>query len=331
MRSSTDLKLLNQWRGSDPPPVKLTVRTGPAPQSDTLLAYARALAEQLPAITVKHAPADLDTDPPALIVTDRLHYLAAPQGPELAPFLETLLNNGRRLPPLSEETRRRLSALPVRARLEVFIAPHCPFCPATVSALLPLALASGPQHLSVIDGALFPDLAAARKIRTAPTVVLDDALRWTGKPAIDEIVAAMANREPSLLGADTLRGIIEDGMASTVAEMMVDHGSVFENLLPLLSHEKWPVRLGAMVVMESFQALRPDLAAEAPDRLWPLMETAADAVMGDLFHVIGETGDMRQAARLEALIGGGLPPELAEAAADALAAIRGRDGGQSKG
>ncbi|MFH1985614.1 MAG: thioredoxin family protein [Pseudomonadota bacterium] len=324
MFAATDLNVLRQWRDAGTPPVTLTLRTAPGAQSEALLAYAESLATHLPAVTIKRRSADRETDPPALVITERLHYLATPMGPELAPFLKALLDSGRGLPSLTSETARGLSALPLPARLEVFITPQCPFCPVTVSTLLPLALAPGRQRLSVIDGTLFPDLAAARAIRTAPTVILDGSFRWTGKPGIDEIVDVMVNREPSRLSPDSLRGIIEDGMAETVARMMIDHGGIFDNLLPLLAHDKWPVRLGAMVVMESFQTLRPDLAAEAPERLWSLMETAANPVKGDLLHVIGETGDLRQVARLEALLGEGLPPDLAEAAADALEAIRGR-------
>jgi hypothetical protein len=326
MFSDADRRLLEKRREAGHPPATLTVATTSAPQSAALANYATALAHHLPGLTVRRTAAELDTDPPALRVTDRLHYLATPQGPELAPFLAALLDGGRGLPPLSAETAAALSALPVQARLEVFISPHCPFCPATVSALLPVALAAGPQLLSVIDGALFPDLAAARDIRTAPTVILDGGFRWSGKAAADEVVSAMARREPARLGAETLRGIIEDGMADTVARMMVDHGGLLDNLIPLLAHDKWPVRLGAMVVMENFQALRPDLATAAADRLWPLVAAAPDAVKGDLLHVIGETGDLRHAARLETLAAGDLPPEIREAAADALAAIRGRMG-----
>lgn len=322
--STQDLRLLKRWQAKDTGPVTLTVRTAAGAQSDTLTAYANALAEHLPAVSVKRKSADLDTDPPALMVTGRLHYLAVPVGPELPPFLEALLGGCRALPALSETTRQRLGALTLPARLEVFISPHCPFCPATVSAMIPMALADGPQTVAVVDGALFPDLAAARDIRTAPTVVLDGAFRWSGKADPEEVAAVMADRAPSQLGADTLRGIIEDGMAADVAKMMADHGGVFDNLMPLLAHDKWPVRLGAMVVMENFQEMRPDLAADAADAVWRLMETAPQAVHGDLLHVIGETGDSRHEARLTALLVTELPPDVAEAAEDALAEIRER-------
>ncbi len=324
MFSPSDLNLLNQWQEATANPVKLTVRTTPAPQSADLLSYAEALAGHLPQLRVNRRAADIDTDPPALVLSDRLHYLAIPLGPELPPFLSALLNPERSLPKLAPHLRERLSAMPLLARLEIFITPHCPFCPTAVSSLLPAAFTDGPLRLSIIDGALFPDIAAARDIRTAPTVVLDGGFRWTGTIRADEVVDVMCHREPTRLGPDTLRGIIEDGMASTVAQMMADHGAVFDSILPLLAHEKWPIRLGAMVVMEHFQALRPDLGAAAAERIWPLFKDAADTVKGDLLHVIGETGDGRQTTRLEALTGKHMPPEIAEAAADALACIKGR-------
>ena len=324
MFSSTDLKLLKQWQETAADPVTLTVRTTPAPQSAELLSFAEALAGRLPQLSVKRRAADIDTDPPALVLNGRLDYLASPLGPELPPFLAALLDPERSLPKLAPELRERLSAMPLLARLEIFIAPHCPFCPTAVSSLLPVAFNDGPQRLSIIDGALFHDIAEARDIRTAPTVVLDGEFRWTGTIRADEIVDVMCHREPTRLGPDTLRGIIEDGMASTVAQMMADHGAIFDSLLPLLAHEKWPIRLGAMVVMEHFQALRPDLGAAAAERIWPLFNDAADTVKGDLLHVIGETGDRRLTKHLEALTGRNTPSEIAEAAADALECIHRR-------
>ena len=321
MFSDADLNVLRQWGQADTLPVTLTVRTAPGPQSDAITAFAEALAKYLPCLRVKRKTADTDADPPALVITERLHYLATPLGPELAPFLDALLGGGHGLPPLTAAAVRRLSTLPLLARLEVFITAHCPFCPATVAMLLPLALADGPQALSVIDGALFPDLAAARDVRTAPTVILDGSFRWTQKAAVEEVVDVMVNREPARLGPDTLRSIIEDGKAAAVARMMADHGAVFDSLLPLLTHEKWPVRLGAMVVMEHFQSLRSDLSAETADRLWRLLDQAADPVKGDLLHVIGEIGDARQVPRLKALVDENRTADVSEAARDALESV----------
>jgi thiol-disulfide isomerase/thioredoxin len=324
MFSESDLNLLRAWRQQNDTPVELTIRTTPAPQSEKIRAFSDALSKALPKLTVRRRPADIDTDPPALVISPRLHYLAVPTGPELSPFLAVLRPNGAGLPPLTDAIQGQLSALPLAAHLEVFIAPRCPYCPAAVKEMLRLARASGPHRVSVIDGELFPDLAATRDIRTAPTVVLDGGFRWAGTVQVGEVVDVMANREPSRLGPDTLRGIIEDGMAATVAQMMADHGDLFDNLLPLLTHEKWPIRLGAMVVMEHFQTLRPNLAAATMEKLWPLFHAAPEAVKGDLLHVIGETGDERHVDRLAALTGPDATGDIAEAAADALAAIHQR-------
>jgi hypothetical protein len=66
-----------------------------------------------------------------------------------------------------------------------------------------------------------------------------------------ELVTMMLDRDPTSLGADALRGMIEDGNAEGVARMMAERGQIFTSFVDLLIHPRWSVRLGAMVSFES--------------------------------------------------------------------------------
>ena len=320
--SPKDLETIRAWAGKEPDPLTLPVQTADSPQSKSLLDYALALEDLVSRLGIKKVSAHLDSDPPALAVRPNMHYLAIPDGPKLQAFLDSLA--GRHRESLAPAVQERLKALELHARLDIFIAPGCPFCPRTIEQMIPLAFSDRPVMLRVIDSAMFPEMAADHDIRSVPTVILDGQLRWTGTIDTAEIVNVMVDRDPSALGPETLRGIIESGNAGEIARMMAAHGSIFQGLCRLLVHEKWPVRLGAMVTMEAWQELAPASAASAAGELWHLYGGADDTVKGDLIYTIGVVGDGHQEAALQELIRTSLPPELQEAAADAIHTIRTR-------
>jgi len=317
-----DREAIIEWAATLTDATDLLVRTADGPQSGALLSWATALCDRVSNLRLKKMSTQLDSDPPAMVVNPRLHYRTVPDGPKLAAFLEAL--GGRHRRSLAPAVAGKFKQLDLLARLDVFIASDCPFCPQVIEKLVPLAFTDRPVLLSVIDCALFPETTAALDIRSVPTVILDGEFRWTG--AIDpvEVVNVMVDRDPSALGADTLRSIIESGNASDIARMMANHGRMFDGIGRLLIHEKWPIRLGAMVTMEEWQALSPVTAAAAAEGLWRLYGEADETVKGDLLYTIGAIGDHRQEAALNALKAAPLAAELKEAAEDAIQSIRAR-------
>ena len=87
---------------------------------------------------------------------------------------------------------------------------------------------------------------------------------------------------------------------------------------------KWPVRLGAMVVMETIAAADPGLAAGALPVLRERYDRLEDAVKGDVLYIIGETGDRRMVSFLEDVAANNLHPEVCQAAREALGSIQQR-------
>jgi hypothetical protein len=103
---------------------------------------------------------------------------------------------------------------------------------------------------------------------------------------------------------------------------MIQSDTLFQGFLDLLLHPEWSVRLGAMVVVEHLTENAPAMAA----RLCPVLMKAFDhvsdiSIQGDIFYILGETGNQTTAAWIETKMPGLTHPDLKEAAEDALSAI----------
>ena len=256
--------------------------------------------------------------PTEIQISDSLRYQAIPSGLELQPFTEALAALDSEASPLSESIKMQLEKNELPATLIAFISPHCTFCPQVIRQLIPLSMADTGIQLIVIDGTLFPELAQHHKIQSVPTILLDEQFRWTGSVPLAEIVDAISTRNPALLGATSLESILKDGQAGHLAGMMLDAHEIFPAFYDLLVHDKWPVRLGAMVVIEEIAAKDPALAATAIGPLWEHFDHVSDQIKGDILYLFGEVGDPKTIPWLQGVIGGQYDEELKEAAGEAL-------------
>jgi len=256
--------------------------------------------------------------PPQILIGSSLKYQALPTGLEMPPFIEALaaLDSG----PLqvTESIKSRLKENNLPATLTAFIAAQCTFCPKVVSQLIPFSMVESGVQLIVIDGTLFPEMAQAHKIKSVPTILLEDQFRWTGSVPIDELIDAVSTRNPALLGAASLESILKDGQAGHLAAMMLDAQKIFPAFYELLTHEKWPVRLGAMVVMEEIAEKNPAMSSEAISPLWNRFNQVSDQTKGDILYLFGEIADRRAVSWLEEVTAGEFDLEVKEAAREAL-------------
>jgi hypothetical protein len=187
-----------------------------------------------------------------------------------------------------------------------------------IDQLIPLSMSASGVQLIVIDGGLFPEAAQAHQIQSVPTILLDEQFRWTGSVPLDEIIDAISTRNPAMLGATSLESLLKDGQASHLAALMLDAQQIFPAFLDLLIHDKWPVRLGAMVVMEEISARGAGIGSKAIDPLWANFEGVSDQIKGDILYLFGDIGDPRVIPWLDEVIDGEFDDEVKEAARDAL-------------
>jgi thiol-disulfide isomerase/thioredoxin len=315
--SNSEKDRIRDWaRGLDED-VTLRYATAKHAMDGRFKAFTAKLGELSPRIRLKK-DGDAQVSLPTLFVGRHVAWQALPLNRELEPFLAALGAEDVFANQLSKDVRQQLARLQVPALVKVFITPHCPFCPKAVSLLLGLAAANDRVRITIIDGDLFPAVAEKERVSAAPTIILDDQFRWTGSVDAPELVTLMLDRDPASLGADALRGLIEDGDADRVARMMADGGKLFPAFFTLLTHPRWSVRLGAMVAFESLAEQDPELAAQVVDPIIERFAEANDMVKGDLLHVLGESGNRAALPFLQQVAGDHDDEEVRGAADEAI-------------
>jgi len=306
--------------------ISITCNVSDDHRTDRFRSFCEQLSRPSPMVVVTYRKADEATEPPSIEMNKRLIYHAIPEGPELVPFLDALSSVSRGTTPVHPDIEARLKNLKTPCSLKLFIAPECPYCPKMVQALAPLTLISELVKLTVIDGLLFPEMAESLDIKSAPTLLLDDHMRWTGRTPLTEIVDVMLNQDPSLLSAASIEGLLGDGRAGLLARMMMEQGMIFPNFYELLASEKWSVRLGAMVVMEELIGQDKRLAAQCVEPLWERFPLLNQQVRGDVMYILGEAGTAHVIPRLEAFLRDSTDAETQEAVKEAIETIKEKHG-----
>ena len=289
-------------------------------RSRTFQDFCEELAHIVPKIKIKREKDEEATIP--AIRMGNIGYRALPLDRELEPFLGALAGDDSGIQKMPVSVRDKLLQVQIPAHLKIYIMPHCPFCPAVVTQLLFLAAASELIRLTVIDGVLFPETAASDNIRTAPTVLLDDQFHWSGSIRIQDIVDMIFSRDPVKLSALSLKTMFEEGNAVKVAEMMLDSGEIFPAFLELLVHQKWPVRLAAMVTFETIAETNPPLVQSTIPFLWRSFFETEDTIKGDILYLFGISGDKNIIPKLKTILSGSYAVEVKEAAIEALEALK---------
>jgi glutaredoxin len=281
--------------------------------------------EQLAGVTDKLQPvyeSEAEAGPPFLEVKSNLRYFSLPSGVELAPFLQTLRILSAGGSRLSLRTLKRLETFLLPTRIEAFIAPTCPHCPALVVLCSDLALASSYLEVSIVDVTLFPERARERGIRAVPTLVVNGEERLVGAVGEEVLLDRFVNREVTAFHSDTFRRILKEGDARKLAATMLAEGEIPRSALELLSDHDWSVRLGMMVVLEEIGTHRPQLARRACPFLITLLSHPEPNRRGDAAFLLGLIGDAKVLAGLEPLAED-KSPEVAEAAREAIKRVRG--------
>ncbi len=266
-----------------------------------------------------------DGDPqagPQIGIGNGIRYQAIPTDNELEPFLEALRFEDDRPGTVSETLVKRVLDIQLPVILKVYVAPQCKFCPQVVRQLLALPGINSNIHVTVVDCTQFPAAMEANKIKSVPTVILDERFRWTGELDLDEIISIMKDQDPSALSAASMEMMIQDGNAGQLARMMMDEGKIFEAFYEVLTHFALSVRLGAMAAMEELIEEKPDLAALAITPLWEKFGGVSETVQGDILYILGEVGHPDVSARLESVLKGEFSADVKEAADEALAKIK---------
>jgi hypothetical protein len=302
----------------------IRLRTTNDPRSVQFVAFAQDFAALAPKLSFSRATSD-EAGPPAMFVDKGWCYQAIPISAELDPFLHLLqLLDGSADSSFVQNLRQQLEAVAIPGFLQVFIAPHCPFCPQVVKQVMILPLTAPLLQVAVIDGTLFPEMTEEAKVRSAPTVILDGEFRWAGQIRLDELVDTLISRDAAQLDQQALVGMLKEGNAAQLAQMMLRRRQIFPAFMPLLGHAEWSVRMGAMVTLEEIVDQDPHVAQQAIEPVRELLDSAPGPVRGDVIYLLGRLGDVGSVERLRQMLNKETNEELRDVLEEALGALGSR-------
>lgn len=219
-----------------------------------------------------------------------IHYLAAPEGRELAPFLDALawLGGAAALPVSDKlEPMRELSA-PVE--ILVLMAEACPHCPAVVRSAVALAAMQPLAKLAVVDAMQFGDLAERYKVKSTPTTIIDQGLTLVGHVALDQLAEQVVRATQGASLTEILDSMIKTGRAEEAAEVLCRENRP-EAILPIYKAKEFSVRMGALVTMEEALSLDPRSLDPLVDELTALLSDEEVGLRGDTAELLGKIGN----------------------------------------
>ncbi len=316
---SQDQETIVRWAAEQNTAPRLTLAHSQDRVSDRFADFCDRFRQLVPSALIKKET-DETFRKPAIIIGrhDNIAYQAVPSGKELPPFLEALVQAHAQRSLLAPELAEKTGKLSLPLWLTVYIASTCPHCPHVVRNLLRLADASRQVRLILVDAGLLPEQAAADAIRSVPTILMNEQWRWSGQIDLAEIVNMGISQDPARLSAASWRQMLESGDASRLADIMIERQTVFPAFCELLVHERWSVRLGAMVAAEYLVEEDPLLAADLAASLIALFENASVQAQGDAAYLLGLIRSPSAMEHLKAVASGPYDTMVKDAAEEAL-------------
>ncbi len=256
---------------------------------------------------------------------EKIHYLALPEGPEEAPFFDTLTNLATGEVYAADPLSEKLAEVEQPAELLVFVAPTCPHCPQAVKVANQLALASPKITVSIIDVQQFPQLAERFAVSAVPLTVMDNGFTFTGVVPGVQVAEHILNRGSDAQRTEGFLNLIEGGRVAVAVQALCS-GSGLEPFRASWEKSVTSQRIGLMMAAE--EALEEN--EEALDRistdLLPLLGADDAALRGDTADLLGRIGLPHAVDSLKALLNDP-NPDVAEIAEEAIEEIEDRDRG----
>ena len=126
----------------------------------------------------------------------RIRFYGMPGGYQMESFLEAIEMVGNEITGLQPQTLEQIKSISVPVKLQVFVNPKCPYCPAVVIMAHRLALASANITSEMIEIMEFPELVSQYNVHGVPKVVINESHYFEGVLPedlyIDEIMKAIA-------------------------------------------------------------------------------------------------------------------------------------------
>ncbi len=120
-----------------------------------------------------------------------LRFAAIPLGHEFTSLVLALLWAGGHPPKVETQVLDQIKALDQDYHFEIFMSLSCHNCPDVVQALSLMAIYNPKVRTLVIDGALFQEEVAQRKVMAVPMVFLNGEVFGSGRMTLEEILSKL--------------------------------------------------------------------------------------------------------------------------------------------
>ena len=290
------------------PPLSLTLHT--AAESTAFGSELEGIANDLVRVSegrirLRAGDGDTVSSAPALTLSRRgegdVHWLALPEGPEEAPFLEAIRGASAGPETLPEDPCDGLAGIERPATLLVFVAAACPHCPRAVSAASRLARASEGVSVSVVDAQRFPELAERLHVRSTPTTFLDEGLAWIGVVEAAELARSVLARGTGEHEAAVFRSLVETGRFDE-AVASVESGEGARHFLAAWEKSSTSSRIGLMLAAERVLERGDAPFHPVAEGLGRVAETDDVPLRGDTADLLGRIDHPAARAALEKLL-----------------------------
>ena len=158
----------------------------------------RDFLEEIAAMSerISMAPANLSRTPSFKIAKlgqeSGVEFAGLPLGHEFTSFVMALLQVSGRPPKIEDDLAARIKAIQKPLHLETYVSLTCHNCPDVVQAFNIMAVLNPNISHTMVEGGMFQDEVAAKKIMSVPAVFHDGQLFHSGRATIDELVEMVA-------------------------------------------------------------------------------------------------------------------------------------------
>lgn len=221
---------------------------------------------------------------------ETIFYHAAPEGSEFEPFLDVVTWLGSTGKPLSGNCEQPDgSQVSDSVEILIFIAPTCPHCPVMVRTCVKIAAKNPSLRLRIIDALHFRDWAERYKVKSTPTVVVDEGLTFVGNVDFEELRSGILSVRGPNFTTKILESMINTGRAED-AGLWICMKKAARAVLPLYRSPVFSQRMGALVAMEEALSQDARILDGIVDDLILLLSHEDDGLRGDTSELLGKIG-----------------------------------------
>src|SRR5579863_775929 len=176
-------------------PVEVIASVDDGSESRSMLELLRDIQSVSETISIEVQSGDAELKPSFALrrpgAEARVRFAGLPMGHEFTSLVLALLQTGGHPPKADSGLVERIRNLDGDYRFETFISLTCQNCPDVVQALNLMAVLNPKVRHTMIDGALFQDEVARRRILAVPAVYLNGEPFGQGRMELAEIVAKL--------------------------------------------------------------------------------------------------------------------------------------------